>query len=133
MILFDSLTVCREKTDTKWESDYFQFVRRGFLTNQNEFNIYDRRSVLAENAKNHPPSSDTLFMRYNVWSIEVSVSWWKTWNSLCVDPEINHLHNLRWKLIVSSPTHISDLYCWFLHNKWKKPYRMPSTPHLHHF
>ena len=52
MILIDSLTVCGEKTDTKWESDYFQLVRRQFLTNQNEFNIFIRGRVSAENAKN---------------------------------------------------------------------------------
>ena len=52
MILIDSLTVRGEKTDTKWESDYFQLVRRQFLTNQNEFNMYNRRRVSAENDKN---------------------------------------------------------------------------------
>ena len=52
MILIASLTVCGEKKDTKRESDYLQLVRRRFLTNQNEFNIYDRRRVSAENAKN---------------------------------------------------------------------------------
>ena len=52
MILIDSLTVCGEKTDTKWEIDYFQSIRRQFSTNQNEFKIYNRRGVSAENAKN---------------------------------------------------------------------------------
>ena len=51
MILIDSLTVCGEETDTKWEGDYFPLVRHQFLTNQNEFNI-NRRRVSAENAKN---------------------------------------------------------------------------------
>ena len=52
MILIDSMTVCGDKTDTKWEGDYFQLVQRQFLTNQNEFNIYNRKRVSAENAKN---------------------------------------------------------------------------------
>ena len=52
MILIGYLIVCGEKTDMKWESDDFQLVRRQFWTNQNDFHIYNRRRVSAENSKN---------------------------------------------------------------------------------
>ena len=49
MILIASLTVCVERKKTRnGRVTYFQLVRRRFLTNQNEFNKYDRRRVSAE-------------------------------------------------------------------------------------
>ena len=85
MILIDSLTVCGEKTDTKWESDYFQLVRRQFLTTQNEFIIYDRRRVLAENAKNPVLIGYSVYEIQRIWSIgqlvkDMKFSVYNHWN-----------------------------------------------------
>ena len=127
MVLIDSLTVCGEKTDMKGESDYFQLVRSQLLTNQNEFNIYNRRRVSAENAKKPHPhwilhSRDTIF--------EVSIRWWKTWNGLCTDTEINHLHSFT-RLEMKAYCFQSKLHKWSLLLIEMIYYRMSSTPRLY--
>ena len=104
MILIDSLGVERKQT----RINYFQLVRRQFLTNQNEFSIEEEFQQ-----KMLKPRPHWIFRSWDTTS-EVSVSWWKTWNSLCTDTEINHLHDSRWKLTVFCLTHkviyIGDFY-----------------------